>query len=193
LLLSVTILPPAANWVAGQSDVADLREDVRGLTQRVGELSLRVEQLERQNADLQGKLSSADSGRGAVTPEQLNRAVADLNASITSAVATSRSEILEQVATQMEKLAKQTNAALDAISRQGGASVQAGEGPAPARQAPEGSPPRDGVSYTVVKGDSIGIIARKTGARVQDIVEANKLTDPSRIQAGQVLIIPGGH
>jgi LysM repeat protein len=36
------------------------------------------------------------------------------------------------------------------------------------------------------------VIARKTGARAQDIINANKLADPSRIQAGQVLFIPGG-
>jgi LysM repeat protein len=51
---------------------------------------------------------------------------------------------------------------------------------------------KEGVSYTVQKGDSIGGIARKTGAKVQDIIDANKLADPSRIQAGQVLFVPGG-
>jgi LysM repeat protein len=48
------------------------------------------------------------------------------------------------------------------------------------------------MSYTVQKGDSVGLIAKKTGARVQDIVAANKLLDPSKIQVGQVLVIPGG-
>jgi LysM repeat protein len=36
----------------------------------------------------------------------------------------------------------------------------------------------------------VGLIAKKTGARVQDIIDANSLADPSRIQAGQVLVIP---
>ena len=48
------------------------------------------------------------------------------------------------------------------------------------------------MSYTVQKGDSVGLIAKKTGAKAQDIVDANKLADPSRIQAGQTLFIPGG-
>jgi LysM repeat protein len=49
------------------------------------------------------------------------------------------------------------------------------------------------VNYTVQKGDSIGLIAKKTGAKAQDIIDANKIMDPSRIQAGQVLVVPGGH
>jgi len=35
-------------------------------------------------------------------------------------------------------------------------------------------------------------LARRTGARVQDIINANKITDPAKIQVGQTLFIPGG-
>lgn len=48
------------------------------------------------------------------------------------------------------------------------------------------------MSYVVQKGDTLAIIARKTGARTQDIINANKLSDPSKIQAGQTLFVPGG-
>jgi LysM repeat protein len=48
------------------------------------------------------------------------------------------------------------------------------------------------VSYTVQKGETLATIAKKTGAKVQDIINANKLTDPSKIQVGQVLFVPGG-
>ena len=47
-------------------------------------------------------------------------------------------------------------------------------------------------AYTVQKGDTLGLIAKKTGARQQDIVNANRLADPSRITVGQTLFIPGG-
>ena len=42
------------------------------------------------------------------------------------------------------------------------------------------------------KGDSLAGIAKKTGAKQQDIVNTNKITDPSRIVVGQTLFIPGG-
>ena len=85
--------------------------------------------------------------------------------------------------------------ALDSIARAPGA-AQARPAPqaapAPAKAAFGESYPKEGVSYTVLKGDSVGVIAKKTGAKAQDIIDANKLMDPSRIQAGQVLFVPGG-
>jgi LysM repeat protein len=180
----------AATRVPAQSEMADLHEDVRGLTQRVGELSLRVEQLEHDNAQLRSKVAGLDGGKDSVTTVQLNGAVAQLNASIRSAVESSRGEILKQVATQMENLARQTNAALDSVAKGNSVPVRAAA-PA-AKAAPSEATSREGVSYTVQKGDSLGIIAKKTGARAQDIIEANKLADPSRIQVGQVLFVPGG-
>jgi LysM repeat protein len=184
----------AAPRASGQAQVADLREDVRDLSQRLNELSLRVEELEHENAGLRAKITAAEGARDSVTPAQLNSAVADQNASVKAAVAASRSEILQLVASQMENLAKQTNAALDSVTKQGPAPSH---GPAPA-QVPAAKTtfgdafPKEGVSYTVLKGDSIGVIAKRTGAKSQDIIDANKLSDPSRIQAGQVLFIPGG-
>jgi LysM repeat protein len=191
--LAATLAAPRA---VAQADIADLKEDVRGLTERVNELSLRVEQLEHENAGLRAKVSAAEGSRDLVTTAQLNGAVADLNASVKEAVASSREEILQKVAAQMENLAKQTNAALDSVARQGApapALRAAAPAPASAPKADFGSAyPKEGVSYTVLKGDSLGAIAKKTGAKAQDIIDANKIADPSRIQAGQVLFVPGG-
>jgi LysM repeat protein len=51
---------------------------------------------------------------------------------------------------------------------------------------------KEGVSYTVQKGDTLALIAKKTGAKQQDIINANKIADPARIAVGQTLFIPGG-
>jgi cytoskeletal protein RodZ len=188
--LASSVWAPRAS---AQAEVADLREDVRGLSQRVGELSLRVEQLEHENAELKARIAASDRTGDYVTPAQFNAAVADLNASIKSSVGSSRTEILEKVAGQMEALAKQTNAALDSMARPAAAAQARPPAQAAiARPAFSDAYPKDGVSYTVQKGDSIGLIAKKTGAKAQDIIDANKLMDPSRIQAGQVLFVPGG-
>ena len=173
-------------------DFANMREDVQGLTQKVAELSLRIEQLEHENSELRGRVQGGQ--RDTVTLSQLNSAVADLNAAIQSATASSRKEILGQVGIQMEKLARQTNAALDALSK-------AEATPAPtvssahytetaAPQPPASS--KEAGSYMVQKGDTLALIAKRTGVRFQDIVEANKLSDPSKIRVGQTLLIPGG-
>jgi len=164
-----------------QVELANLREDIRGLTQRVGELSLRIEQLERENGELHAKSRSAD--KNYVSLVQLNEAVADLNRVVKSAVATSKTETLQHVATQMEKLAKQTNSALDALAKNQAAR------PAVNSSFTEDYP-KEGVSYTVQKGDTLAVIAKKTGAKQQDIINANKISDPARIMLGQTLFIP---
>lgn len=166
-----------------QFELANLREDVRGLTQRVGELALRLEQLERENAELRQRSSVAD--RSYATVAQLNEAIADLNRNIRTAVAGAKSETLQQVSSQLEKLGKQTNAALDSLAKS-----QATRPAVHTNFAEDYS--KEGISYTVQKGDSLASIAKKTGAKQQDIVNANKISDPSRIAVGQTLFIPGG-
>lgn len=166
-----------------QFELANLREDVRGLLQRVGELSLRLEQLERENAELKQRAGHAD--RSYATLSQLNQAIADVNRELRTAIATSKTETLQQVSGQLEKLGKQTNAALDSLAKS-----QATRPPVQTNFTEDYA--KDGISYTVQKGDSLASIAKKTGAKQQDIVNANKLSDPSRIAVGQTLFIPGG-
>jgi LysM repeat protein len=174
---------------ASQIEVANLREDVRGLSQRVSELSLRLEQLERENGDLKTRAGSLSQSYATVN--QLNEAVADLNRTIKSAVATAKNETLVQVAAQMEKLGQQTNAALESLAKAQALRPLA----APAASATTSFAenfPKEGVNYTVQKGDSLASIAKKTGAKPQDIINANKLADPDRLLVGQTLFIPGG-
>src|SRR5665213_3185248 len=130
LLLPVVLLAASASAQAPPSaiDMANLQEDVRGLTQRVNELSLRVEQLEHQNNE--ARPSGEAASQGYATLVQLNAAVADV--------------------------------------------------------------PKTGISYVVQKGDTVELIAKKAGAKAQDIIKFNKLADPSLIRVGQSLFIPGG-
>lgn len=166
-----------------QVELANLREDVRGLTQRVGELSLRLEQLERENAELRQRVGTAD--KQAVTLAQVNDAIADANRGLRAAIASAKAETLQQVSVQLEKLGKQTNAALDSLAKS-----QATRPPVQTNFSEDYT--KQGVSYTVQKGDTIAEIAKKTGAKQQDIINANKIADPSRIVVGQTLFIPGG-
>jgi len=171
------------------TELANLREDLRGVTQRVNELQLQVEQLQRENSELRGKSGSTQSY---ATVAQLNEAVAELNHTIKAAVAGSKNETLQLVSVQMEKLAKQTNAALESLASTTNTRASS-TATAPVRQTTFSEDfPKDGVSYTVQKGDTLAVIARKTGAKSQDIINANKIADPSHIQVGQSLFIPGG-
>lgn len=183
-LLFGILAPSALNAQASNSaavELANLREDVRLLVQRVGQLSIRVEQLETENARL--AQTAAGAQQNAATLSQLNTAIADLSRDIKTASAQTKSEVLSVVATQMEVLAKQTNAALDAVSRS--------RAPA-APVAFSDNFPKEGVPYTVQPGDTLSKIAQKTGAKLPDIINANKIVDPTKVQVGQLLFIPGG-
>jgi LysM repeat protein len=146
----------------------------------VSELTLRLEQLERENAELRSRERA--SAKSFATTSQLNDAVADMNQNVKAAVASSRNDILENVSEQLKKLGRETNAAIETLAKS--------QAPRAVQFADDF--PKEGISYEVQKGDTLAIIARKTGAKQQDIVNANKLADPSRIVIGQKLFIPGG-
>jgi len=54
------------------------------------------------------------------------------------------------------------------------------------------SAPADAVKYTVKSGDSLSTIAKAFDMKQGDIAVANNITDPAKIRAGMVLVIPGG-
>ena len=47
------------------------------------------------------------------------------------------------------------------------------------------------VKHTVAVGESLGVIARKYQVSVGELAAVNNITDPSKVRAGQQLVIPG--
>ena len=121
---------------------------------------------------------------GIISSTRYEWIVADL-AVMCAAGATTKAETLDQVRVQMEKLAKQTNAAIDSLAK--GMATRA-----PVQTTFSDNYAKEGISYTVQKGDTLSSIAQKTGAKTADIINANKIADPSRITVGQTFFIPGG-
>jgi LysM repeat protein len=54
------------------------------------------------------------------------------------------------------------------------------------------APAVDGSRYVVKAGDALSVIAQRAGVKTADLMRANHITDPNRIQVGQELVIPGG-
>jgi len=52
------------------------------------------------------------------------------------------------------------------------------------------APSPEAITYTVRAGDTLAKIAGQFGTTVEEIVEANDIEDPNRIEVGQVLIMP---
>lgn len=181
-LVSLAVCAVSSAQYAAQnnlgSQVAGLREDVRLLVERVGQMSLRIEQLERENARL---LSATDGlNRTYATVAQLNDSVAELNQLIAQGDNASRA----QAAKALEELARQTNAAIDSLAK--------GMNARPQVAAPTFTSdfPKEGLRYTVEPGDTLSSIASRFKSTVKDIQNANRITDPTKIQVGQTLFIP---
>ena len=61
----------------------------------------------------------------------------------------------------------------------------------PPTAVPPTAVPPTGATYTVVPGDTLSVIANKTGIAAEDIATANGLSNINIIAVGQELIIPG--
>jgi LysM repeat protein len=86
----------------------------------------------------------------------------------------------------MERLARQTQAAIDALAKN--------QATRPAVQTAFSEEfPKEGINYTVQAGDTLSGIAKKTGAKLADVRNANKIADDTRIRVGQTLFIPQGN
>lgn len=62
--------------------------------------------------------------------------------------------------------------------------------PAAADAKPAAKPAASGSSYTVAKGDNPYSIAKKLNVSYSDLLKANKIDDPKKLQIGQKLIVP---
>jgi LysM repeat protein len=186
-LFAALILMPASGALAQQSDarrISDLEQDVQSLKEKVGELSIQLENLARVNEQLRDQLakSSQTNAGNLVTLTQLDAQLANLRTEMMRAQATQKNEIIDEVGRQIERLAQQTQQAIQ--------SQPPAPAPAPAPAASAANFPKTGVSYTVQKGDTLSAIARRFNASMDDIRNANNITDPTKIRVGQVLFIP---
>jgi len=180
VLAALALSSPVFAQSSNLAEIGSIRQDVMMLNQRVGELTMAVERLDRENEALK-----AAARQNYATVEQVNRAIADLNRTLSASMDDQKRQILSQVAAQLEKLGKQTNAALDSMAKNQAAR--------PVAQTTFSDDfPKEGVNYTVQAGDTLAVIARNNNAKLQDIINANKISDPTKIRVGQTLFIPQG-
>jgi LysM repeat protein len=67
-----------------------------------------------------------------------------------------------------------------------------GQNPPPQNPPPQQPPPGGTTTYTVVRGDTLGAIARRFGTTVANLASLNRIVNPNLIYPGQVLTISGG-
>lgn len=198
--------PRERSYPAGssQAQLAALREDVRGLTSLVREQNLVIEEIQRKNRALEERLTEYESAlresrnqqRGDyATMSQVNRALEEMGQNVRGAAREQRREIIEQVTRQIEELAQETQRAMDTLARdvssnRARSSSGGSSNPAPAESSFSDDYPEEGISYTVRGGDTLSSIASRFDSRVRDIINANRIRNPDRLQVGETLFIP---
>ncbi len=178
------------NYPASQDyriQIANLTQDVRRLSQQVGQLQLRLEQLERENQTLR---------TSQISNQSLDAQLDALNLKVTSNINALKKEfaeadelqkqaIIREVSKQMTVLAEQTKKALDALGK-----VVGFEASTTPNIQFDNSFPKNGIAYTVKPGDTLSGIARKHNSTVRDIQNANKIADPQELKAGETIFVP---
>ena len=180
LLMSLTPLWAQSNLAAGmQQDIADLKTE--------------VEKLKLENQDLRESLSrQRASSAPASSPSEAN--------------AKQRKEVLDEVDRRLKIQTKEVNAALAELTRQVNATLAKNnsaptktKSPAPATTAEIPAAveepattemPQTGVTYKVVRGDSVTRIAKKFNSKTEWILQANKLPNAAALKADGEIFVP---
>lgn len=164
--------------------VANLSQDVASLNKEIGCLRMDVESMARENAQLRKSLSELSN--------LYEKTVYDLNAAnlkmdqISLQTQKSQKEAMNQFSKQMGDFFKRTQEAIDQLAKAMNNKALKDEKLVDFSE----DYPKQGVSYTVQQGDTLSVIAIKHNSTIKDIQNANRISDPRELRAGQMVFIP---
>jgi chromosome segregation ATPase len=167
--------------------LADVYQQVEQLRAQVGRLQLDMEALQRENDSLRKALEIQGKQQSALV-SQCNQITAQVNSQLgmlPQREAALKKEIYAEVTRQMEDLAKQTQTGFDQLTKArayGQSQTQT--------TTFDQDYPQTGVPYVVQPGDSLSSIARKLNSTVRDIQNANQISDPRNLKAGDTIFVP---
>jgi len=171
-------------------EVLKMRRDLDANNQKAGSLESRLDTAESVlKTDLAKALASLEKDQKSFQAA-IRKELADSKAANLKAVKDSESRLEKADASSEAKLRQE----LSKLKTEIAASFREienlvrglgpGDGTVPPKAIAEGFP------HVVAKGESLSLIAQDYGVRLQDIIDANGITDPSKLQIGQEIIIP---
>lgn len=177
---------PAISPVTGEPisvKVASLSQDTEATKKDVGALTLRVEELERQKAALENKVSATDGDT--VTRDELKLMEARLTTVMNDAIKTESQRVQKEI---LEEIRKSQQAVK---TQPAPAPVSVTTTPKPAvSDAEKQSYMKEGVRYTVQPGDTLSSIARKHKSSVRAIMVVNDIESANKLWVGKELFVP---
>ena len=169
--------------------LANVIEDVRLLDERLRLMNAELEEMRRENADLRRQLATSQSQVDAsmnkfATLASVNSAIADAVRQLEKRDDMMQDETVLRVTKQIKEFAVTVNKTIGTIP------------PAAAKPDPnirltfDDNYPQVGIEYVVQSGETLSKIAAKLNSKVDWIQNANRISDPRRVQAGRRLWIP---
>lgn len=173
--------------VKGNVQVANLKQDLELISREVAGLRSEVELLRRENAQLRvvvdtfSQKTSSSQNLSSAQVVQLNARIASLEKRA-QANASSQSQIQSNVDSQIQELIKQMNLGFDKVSKSTASSV--------APKTFSSDYPQKGFVHKVEKGETVSSIAKKYKSKVDWIIDANQISDPTKVFVGKELFVP---
>ena len=182
--LHVVVLPFSTS---ANVQVANLKQDLELISREVAGLRSEVELLRRENAQLRmvvqsfSKKANSDQGISSAQMVQVNGRLSSIEKKVQEN-AGSQVKMQTNVNQQMQELIKQMNDGFQKIS-------QGPTTPTPAMSFSTDYPQK-GFVHKVEKGETVSSIAKKYESRVKWIIDANQITDPTKVSVGKELFVP---
>ena len=153
------------------SAYAQQAQALRELQYQVQTLAARFDAIEQRQSSLAARIAALERGSGdsgLASKDEVAALRSDL-AAVRSAQGRLRDEIVEDLSARISAIAKRQEQARAAEARE--------------RQ-------RSGYSHTVEAGQTLSAIALAYKVSVKAIMQANNITDPTKLRVGQTLFIP---
>ena len=182
--LHVVVLPFSTS---ANVQVANLKQDLELISREVAGLRSEVELLRRENAQLRvvvqsfSKKANSDQGISSAQMFQVNGRLSSIEKKVQEN-AGSQVKMQTNVNQQMQELIKQMNDGFEKIS-------QGPTTPTPAMSFSTDYPQK-GFVHKVEKGETVSSIAKQYESRVKWIIDANQITDPTKVSVGKELFVP---
>ena len=185
LSFGILLLSPFFSW--GNVQVANLKQDLELISRELAGLRSEVELLRRENAQLRvvvdsfAKKANSDQGISSAQLIQINSRLSSLEKRV-QANTGSQAMIQTSVNKQMQELIKQMNDGFEKVSK--GTTA-----PLPTKTF-SSDYPQKGFVHKVEKGETVSSIAKKYESKVNWIIDANQIEDPTKVFVGKELFVP---
>ena len=182
--------------VPAATGIADVKQDVEANHKDVKDLTLRVEQLERDKAELEAKINKNADPTTFVTHDELKLFEMRMSDAIVAEgkrvegsikddmkAAISSTGVTDKVPDKTAVAVKTPTPKVDKIPSKTAVSI-------PVSDAEKQSYMKEGIRYVIQSGDTISSIARKNHSSVRAIMATNSISNPGKLFVGREIFVP---